>query len=475
MSFNKLKIVYFSSFHIIPMVEIESVTQLHPAHGYHDLHLPSGPQELAMFFGRCVESREFQLASSERQQVHLVWSWAQDYPYRITYQHVADFFGLAKSTIWHHLRRPFSPWDGCKPGQPGRPGLLSDEQLTALRVFIEERFEARYPASYEDCRDFLMDEFDLNVNVKSLRALIARSDIFTTVDGEPMEDSRIYSDPQKIDEYYRNIEEIIRVGNIPAEFIINIDEVGFEAYADARKTRRIVPARYPLNSIPVPVSRAEKRATLLAGICGDGTTLKPMVVLQRETIERELLLRGYTSSQIHFARNDTGYMTSQLFTEWSEQSFFPELRRRRDRAGYDGPILLILDGFGCHHGERFQDACEENNVVLAFIPPHTSDQVQPCDLGIFANQKRWQNCVRVDEDLNRQTKQVIRIIDSFRMATTLKNVTGAFRKSGIVTYVSEETGVLMARVDTRYATRVRHFANEEDIDDDDEGKRRVKI
>ena len=95
---------------------------------------------------------------------------------------------------------------------------------------------------------------------------------------------------------------------------------------------------------------------------------------------------------------------------------------------------------------------------------------------IFANQKRWQNCVRVDEDLNRQTKQVIRIIDSFRMATTLKNVTGAFRKSGIVTYVSK-TGVLMARVDTRYATRVRHFENEEDIDDDDddEEKRRVKI
>ena len=171
-----------------------------------------------------------------------------------------------------------------------------------------------------------MDHFDLNVNIKSLRALIARSDIFTTGDGEPMEDARIYSDPQKIDEYYRNIEEIIRVGNSPTEFIINIDEVGFERYADARKTRRIVPARYPLNSIPVPVSRAEKRATLLAGICGDGTTLKPMVVLQRETIDRELLLRGYTSSQIHFARNDTGYMTSQLFTQWSEQSFFPELR-----------------------------------------------------------------------------------------------------------------------------------------------------
>ena len=117
-------------------------------------------------------------------------------------------------------------------------------------------------------------------------------------------------------------------------------------------------------------------------------------------------------------------MTSALFIQWSENTFFPELRRRRKAAKYDGPILLILDGFGCHHGERSVDACEENNVVLAFIPPHTSGQVRPCDLGIFANQKGWQNCVLVDDDLNEQTKQVIRIIDCFRMATTLKNVTG---------------------------------------------------
>ena len=119
---------------------------------------------------------------------------------------VADFFGLSKSTVWHHLRRPFNPRDGCKPGQPGRPGLLSDDQLNALGEFIN----ARYPASYEDCRDFLMDEFDLNVNIKSLRSLIARSELFTTVLGEPMEDTRIYSDPAKIDASYRTIDEIIR-------------------------------------------------------------------------------------------------------------------------------------------------------------------------------------------------------------------------------------------------------------------------
>lgn len=45
------------------------------------------------------------------------------------------------------------------------------------------------------------------------------------------------------------------------------------------------------------------------------------------------------------------------------------------------------------------------------------------------------------------------------MATTHKNVVGAFRKSGIVTWLDEATLVLMVRVDVSYATALR------DVDD----------
>ena len=456
------------------MVEIDSVS-LQPPHGYADLFLPSGPAELVGFFSRCMECRDFQKADSEREQVHIVYEWAQHEEVKgFSLQALGDFFDCSKGTIHYHLSRPYSPLTGCQPGKPGRPPLLNEEQLEALANFINDRFYKRYPVSYEDCRDFLCDKFDLVVHMKSLRSLVSRCENFRTVLGVPMEDSRIYSDPDEIDAYFARIDEIIRIAKIPAGFIFNIDEAGFESYADSRTTTRLVPANYEFDSVPVPISRAEKRATLLAGISADGTTLKPMLILQRDTLEAELILRGYTVNQIHFARSENGYMTTHLFNEWARHSFFPELRAKRLSENYSGPIVLILDGFGCHANEHFLSQCEEQNVIPVAIPPHTSDQVQPLDLGIFANQKRWQGIVRVDQDLNRQTKQVIKIVDSFRMATTFKNVTAAFKSAGIVTFLDAETGTLMARVDTRYASSVRHLARE-DIVPDRGQKRRLKI
>ena len=153
-----------------------------------------------------------------------------------------------------------------------------------------------------------------------------------------------------------------------------------------------------------------------------------MVLVPRETIEAELLLRDYT---------------------------------------------LDMNGFGCHTSEGFLEPAEQENVICQLISVHTSDQLQPLDLGIFANQKRWQSNVSVDDTLNRQTKQLIKILDSYRMATTPKNVIGAFRKGGIVTWLDDSTLTLMVRVDPTYATRVRDDA--EDADRRPEGRERVRV
>ena len=115
-----------------------------------------------------------------------------------------------------------------------------------------------------------------------------------------MEDSRLFSSPQKIDEYFDRISEVIQVGTIPSAFIINLDEAGFDSYVDARKIKRVVPASFLEREIPIPVSRQEKRATLLAAVCADGYCLRPMVVLQRVTVERELLDLGYTDQVVTY-------------------------------------------------------------------------------------------------------------------------------------------------------------------------------
>ena len=145
----------------------------------------------------------------------------------------------------------------------------------------------------------------------------------------------------------------------------------------------------------------------------------------------------------------------------------------RAELSYDGPCLVIMDGFGCHQTTDFLELLDEENIIYRFIPPHTSDQLQPLDLGIFANQKRCQSNITVDSTLNRQTRQVIKMYDSYRMATTPKNTVGAFRRGGIVTWLDDTNLTLMVRVDRKYATAVRGNGHFEDVLDGD--KERVRI
>lgn len=447
---------------------------LHGPHSSNELTLPDDNERLRSFFVTCMERIEFQSAKSEREQVHYCAKWRENVAVKVSHQDLADFFQVNKSTITYHLSRPFDVWSGCTAGTIGRPPLFSAEQRQEILDFVECRFRMRMPASYEDLRDFTEEKWGIVPQVGTLRSIIAEWDAVKTVDGEPMEDSRLYSSREEIENYFEEIGELVRGAAIPAAFVVNVDESGFDQFVDARQTRRIVPARYEQNRIPVGVTRAEKRATLIAAICADGTALRPMIVLQRETIEKELLLRGYTPDKVRLCRSETGFVNSTLFLEWGKRSFFPEMRQRRAQLDYDGPILLIMDGFGCHQTDEFLELAEAENIACRFLPPHTSDQLQPLDLGIFANQKRWQGNITVDADLNRQTKQVIKICDSYRMATTHKNVVSAFRRAGFPTQWNDTTLTLMVDVDIRYATALRD-EDDEMMPIDRQGKQRVRI
>ena len=467
------KISFKATLHFLLRVMAAAYHSLRGPHGFAEVQVPDEPPELRHFFERCLETREFQTATSERAQVHLCRKWAEEnYPGHVTVQNLAEFFGVGKSTIAYHLSRPFDTFTGAEPGRIGRPSLLSPEEWDAVRQFVVERMEMRVPCTYDDILEYFERQFGRLLNIKTLRGLIADCEDFRTVTGIPLEDCRLFAKIEDIEAYFQRLDELLTLGNIPAAFIINVDESGFNEYVDARKSVRIVPASYAQNSVPVPITRAEKRATLIAAICADGSALRPMVIVPRDTVEQELLQMGYTAEKVQMGRSDKGFVNSYLFTQWGKHTLVPDIRHRRQLHRYDGPGILIFDGFGCHLTEDFLALMEDENIVCVQLPPHTSDQLQPCDLGIFSNQKRWQSRVTVDPRWSRQTKQIVRIVDSFRLATTPKNVVAAFRKSGIVTFLDQNL-TLRARVDRCFATAVRDV--EDPAPEDHEGKRRVKI
>ncbi|KAH0791100.1 DDE-domain-containing protein [Histomonas meleagridis] len=245
---------------------------------------------------------------------------------------------------------------------------------------------------------------------------------------------------------YEELEASLEFG-IPPEFIINIDESGYQEWANARNLQCIVPIGYPNIAVRIPRDRTSKRATMLNGICANGSTIKPMIVLSRETIEKELLDHGYTLDRVHIGRCDTDYINQKLFLQWVKQSFIPEMRANRAWFHYDGTMIIIMDGFGVHFCDQFRKILLTDDIHPLLFAPHSSNQTQFVDLLIFGLQKAKMQQIRINNQFNPQTQQVIKILDSWQRVTTPINVIAAFRRGGLIIQQRR----LVSRVDRSHA------------------------
>ncbi len=45
--------------------------------------------------------------------------------------------------------------------------------------------------------------------------------------------------------------------------------------------------------------------------------------------------------------------------------------------------MLILDGYNSHYSYKFEYYCKKNNIIIFYIPLHSSHLLQPLDIGCF--------------------------------------------------------------------------------------------
>ena len=56
------------------------------------------------------------------------------------------------------------------------------------------------------------------------------------------------------------------------------------------------------------------------------------------------------------------------------------LKSRKDQLGWEHHAFIILDNCSCHTSQKVADECENQNIILIFIPPHSSHLLQPLDI-----------------------------------------------------------------------------------------------
>jgi hypothetical protein len=109
----------------------------------------------------------------------------------------------------------------------------------------------------------------------------------------------------------------------------------------------------------------------------------------------------------------------------------------------DKRILLIMDGHGTHtHGQNI-NYCQENNIDVCFLPPHTSHLTQPLDVGIFnAYKAAYRRCSnhqalkKIDFNIpsvatRKRTININQALLAKMSAVNSYNIRSAFHKSGI--------------------------------------------
>lgn len=449
--------------------------ELKPPHGPDDVYpMNVVKKEVRGILTRIIETGQWCRSNSEREQVVFIDKYCAEHGINVSQYDIAEFMGISRTSVQYHLQRGFDELN-CSNNVIGRPSILSEEERERLMDYVTSTYNEKYPATYQNIADFIHDQFFKKVTLDTIRHIVQSMDALKVVTGIPMENDRIFCDSKKIDDYFNKLEDALKF-DIPPEFIINIDETGFQEWVDAKRLKCIVPNSHDKITVKIPRERSTKRSTMLCGICADGTTIRPMIIVSRETIEKELLDNGYTPDKVMYGRSETGFINQELFLNWGEKSFIVEMREKRAKYNYDGPILLIMDGFGIHDCDEFRELLDENNIHPILFAPHSSDQTQFLDLLIFGLQKNEMQQFRIKKELNKQTKQIISILDSWQKVTVPRNIISAFRRGGLVVKWDIEKDRLVAHVDRSFAKCVRHFNIENShIDTDISGKRRICI
>ena len=144
-----------------------------------------------------------------------------------------------------------------------------------------------------------------------------------------------------------------------------------------------------------------------------------------------------SSDNAYFAVSRKGWTNEELGMSWLTKIFDPHTKAKAGLARR----LLLVDGHSSHVNPRFIEYCDQNNIILAVLPPHSTHRLQPLDVGIFAPLahaygKGIDRLIQSSDGFSRMTKRRFWPIfrDAWDEAFTLANVRSAFASPGIFPY-----------------------------------------
>ena len=124
--------------------------------------------------------------------------------------------------------------------------------------------------------------------------------------------------------------------------------------------------------------------TTMVCCSASGLIMSPIIIFEKSWPSGPYSQKGPDGCL--YAKSPNGYIDEELFLKWFKNFFIPETNHLR-------PTLLVLDGHGSHGTNTTHLSFElislakEENIHILLLPPHTTNILQPLDVGVFQSLK----------------------------------------------------------------------------------------
>ena len=186
-------------------------------------------------------------------------------------------------------------------------------------------------------------------------------------------------DPAAIQRWFDLIQETKLKYGITDDDIYNFDETGF--IMGKILSQMVITGSEAAGRKKVIQPGNREWVTIIQGVSAAGHLLPPFVIFAGSVLINTWFKDLPRDWILEVSPN--GWTNNQLALAWLEH-----FNKHTKSSAVGTHRLLIIDGHESHSSLDFQDLCKEKNIVLRYMPPHSSHLLQPLNVGCFAPLKR---------------------------------------------------------------------------------------
>jgi hypothetical protein len=321
----------------------------------------------------------------------------------------ATAHNVPKTTLYHRIQGRPSREDYI----PTNKKLVGAEEEVLIRDILNLDSQGLSPSLslIRDMADtFIKPRGGRGVGIKWAQRFIKRTPALEVKLGRTYECQRKLSeDSEVIRGWFTLVKNTVDKYGILPEDTYNFDESGFQM--GQISASKVVTATHRLGRPKQVKPTNTEWVTLIQGVCADGSVIPPFI---------------WT-----FSVSKNGWTADKIGLQWIHHF---ERHTRSKTVG--SKRLLVLDNHGSHTTPEFISFCKDNDIILLWMPPHSSHLLQPLDVGCFGPLKTAFS--KQNQDLIRNHIFHVRKVDflatfhtAFQASFTQQNIKAGFKGSGL--------------------------------------------